>query len=210
MNYTNVSRFQYITRDCEMSHSDQALEVYKSGGQWVQLRMKEKDYEDKLCEAKKCVMYALEYNSVLIINDDVELTLACGAHGVHLGKNDMKPSEARKILGASYLIGGTANTFEDIQRLISEGVDYIGLGPLRFTNTKKNLSPILGLYGFREISEKMRQHSVNIPVVAIGGIEIGDIDCITDLGFGIALSNSRFIGSLESNCKNIINKIFKK
>ena len=74
-----------------------------------------------------------------------------GADGVHLGKNDMSPSDARKILGNGYIIGGTANTLDDIERLIKEGVDYIGLGPFRYTETKKNLSPILGIDGYKKI-----------------------------------------------------------
>lgn len=209
MDLSKLARFQFITRDSELSHSDLTREVYKSGGRWVQLRMKEKSYNEILQEAIKCVAYAKQHDSILIINDNVQLTKACGAQGVHLGKNDMRPSEARQILGNDYIIGGTANTFEDITGLIAEGVDYIGLGPYRFTNTKKNLSPILGIDGYRTIAEKLKQHSIRIPMVAIGGIEISDIESIAELGFGVALSNSSFEGSLETNCKKIIQKIFK-
>ena len=87
----------------------------------------------------------------------------------------MSPSDARKILGNGYIIGGTANTLDDIERLIKEGVDYIGLGPFRYTETKKNLSPILGIGGYKKILTACKEKGYTIPIVAIGGITKNDI-----------------------------------
>ena len=110
---------------------------------------------------------------------------------LHLGKNDLPVSEARKIVGNSFIIGGTANTFEDIENLTEAGADYIGLGPFRFTETKKNLSPILGIDGYRSIMEKCRKKGITIPIVAIGGITAHDISSIMETGInGIALSGT--------------------
>jgi thiamine-phosphate pyrophosphorylase len=104
---------------------------------------------------------------------------------------DMPPREARKILGDSFIIGGTANTFEDILHLKAEGVDYIGLGPFRFTSTKKNLSPVLGLSGYLQIMGQCRAHRINLPVFAIGGITPSDIPDIMSAGVsGVALSST--------------------
>ena len=86
----------------------------------------------------------------------------------------MPVAEARKFLGEEYLIGGTANTMEDIRRLKQETADYIGCGPFRFTTTKKNLSPLLGLEGFRNIISGMREEGIRLPVCAIGGITIDE------------------------------------
>ena len=94
-------------------------------------------------------------------------------------------------MGEEYIIGGTANTFEDIQRIAAQGADYIGCGPFRFTTTKKNLAPVLGIEGYRDIIAKMRNAGINIPMVAIGGITPDDIDEILATGVqGIAVSGT--------------------
>ena len=116
----------------------------------------------------------MENATTFILNDRVELAALIGADGVHLGKNDMSPMEARSILGPQAIIGGTANTFDDILRLIDESVDYIGLGPFRFTSTKKNLSPVLGIEGYAHIFQLCKEHNINIPIVAIGGLDKSD------------------------------------
>ena len=132
-----------------------------------------------------------QYNATFIIDDHVQVAINVGAHGVHLGKNDMPVSEARKIMGNKYIIGGTANTFDDLKQLVSDGVDYVGLGPFRFTQTKKNLSPILGLDGYASILKACHEHRIHIPIVAIGGITVSDIKDLTTIGImQIALSST--------------------
>ena len=113
------------------------------------------------------------------------------ADGVHLGKNDMPIAEARKILGRDFLIGGTANTFDDVRAHYEAGADYIGCGPFRFTTTKEKLSPILGLEGYRSIVQQMKAEGIHLPIVAIGGITLDDIPDILQTGVtGIALSGT--------------------
>ena len=110
----------------------------------------------------------------------MELVKQIGADGVHLGKLDMPIKEARERLGKDFIIGGTANTFEDIRQHAADGADYIGCGPFRFTTTKQKLSPILGLDGYHSILTQMREKGITIPVVAIGGITREDKMCIRD------------------------------
>lgn len=94
-------------------------------------------------------------------------------------------------MGENKIIGGTANTFEDVERIYRDGADYIGCGPFRFTTTKKRLAPILGLEGYRSITSRMKSAGIDIPMVAIGGIKAGDIKDIMQTGVdGIALSGS--------------------
>lgn len=132
-----------------------------------------------------------KYDATFIIDDHVELVKEIHADGVHLGKNDMPIDEARSILGPEFIIGGTANTFEDIEMHYRKGADYIGCGPFRFTTTKEKLSATLGIEGYREIISKMKAANINIPVVAIGGITADDIPTIMTTGInGIALSGS--------------------
>ena len=121
----------------------------------------------------------------------MELVDRLGADGVHLGKLDMPVAEARRILGPDRIIGATANTFDDIARAAAAGVDYIGLGPFRFTQTKSNLSPILGLEGYRSLLTQCRRAGITLPVVAIGGITAADIADLCATGIrGIALSGA--------------------
>ena len=121
----------------------------------------------------------------------MELAKELHADGVHLGKKDMPIADARLMLGEEYIIGGTANTFEDVLQHYKDGADYIGCGPFRYTVTKKNLSPILGLEGYTTIIRRMQEKNIHLPIVAIGGITIADIPAIMQTGVsGIALSGT--------------------
>ena len=115
--------------------------------------------------------------------------MAAGVQGVHLGQLDMAVGEARRLLGADKIIGGTANTMAQLREHYRQGADYIGLGPYRYTTTKKNLSPVLGLEGYRAIMAGLRAEGVDIPVVAIGGIGAADVAALLATGLhGVAFS----------------------
>ena len=132
-----------------------------------------------------------KYNAVFIIDDRTDIAKEVGADGVHLGKNDMPLKEARRILPENAIIGGTANTIDDIRQLWMDGADYIGCGPFRFTTTKKNLAPVIGLDGYRKIYSAMNAEGISLPVVAIGGITKDDVADIMQTGMnGIAVSGT--------------------
>lgn len=161
------------------------------GCRWIQLRMKDATTDEIRPIALQAQRMCAERGATFIIDDHVELVKEIHADGVHLGKNDMPIAEARKLLGKDFIIGGTANTFEDIVSHYESGADYIGCGPFRFTTTKKNLSPVLGLDGYADIIEKMKTAGIDLPVVAIGGITADDIPSILQTGItGIALSGT--------------------
>lgn len=172
-----------------MDHLQQVEMACKAGVRWIQLRMKEATDAEVLSMALKVRAVTDEYGATLIINDRVGVAAEVGAGGVHVGKQDMPVSEARRLLGPGKIIGGTANTIEDIREHQRQGADYIGLGPYRYTTTKKNLSPILGLDGYRNI---LGQLDIDIPVFAIGGIGMEDVE---DL-FGVGLHGIVFSGML--------------
>ncbi len=176
----HTSRYNYI---------EGAIAALEGGCKWIQLRMKNADIEYIRRSIEELKPLCSKHNAILIIDDHVELARQTDIDGVHLGKNDMPVSQARQILGEKYIIGGTANTFEDIQSLVEQGVDYIGLGPFRHTETKQNLSPILGLDGYHKIIELCKEQGITTPIVAIGGIEEADITSLMSTGIsGIALS----------------------
>lgn len=192
-----IEKLQYITQQTsEFSHIDCVREACIAGVKWIQLRVKEKPVEEYLEIAKEARVICDLYDAKLIVNDNVEVAIQCDADGVHLGKTDMAPDEARKIMGAGKIIGGTANTIEEVQQLINIGIDYIGLGPFKYTSTKKNLSPVLGIEGYYSISQQLfnllkdSKLNYNIPpIIAIGGIEIEDVAGLMKTGVnGIAVS----------------------
>lgn len=173
------------------SYLDGIQMALEGGCQWIQLRMKEASTDEMRPVALKAQQMCKAAGAKFIIDDHVELVAEIHADGVHLGKKDMSISEARAILGADYIIGGTANTFDDVKAHYEAGASYIGCGPFRFTTTKKGLSPILGLEGYREIVQKMKQEGISLPIFAIGGITIDDIPSILQTGVtGIALSGA--------------------
>lgn len=183
---------QFITHFTDRySYYDSARLALEGGCRWIQLRMKDASPEEREQEAVRVQELCRTYGATFIIDDDVELVKKLKADGVHLGKNDMPIAEARHILAKDFIIGGTANTFDDVVSHYRAGADYIGCGPFRFTTTKKNLSPILGLEGYRNIVRQMRENGINLPIVAIGGITCEDIPAIMQTGVsGIALSGT--------------------
>lgn len=183
---------QFITHQTpRFDEIEGARQALAGGCRWVQLRMKEAALAD--IEAKAHVLKGLcrEHGAKLLIDDHVEIARRVGADGVHLGKNDMPIAEARAILGADCVIGGTANTVEDALTHIRSGADYLGVGPFRFTATKKNLSPLLGLKGYESLVKALRSAGHATPVLAIGGIVFEDIPALMQTGIsGIALSGT--------------------
>ena len=183
---------QFISHYSERySYLDSIQLALEGGCRWIQLRMKDATDDEVRPIAVEAQKLCRAYGAKFIIDDRVALVRELGADGVHLGKNDMPIREARQILGPDYIIGGTANTFEDAKAHYEASANYIGCGPFRCTTTKKKLAPVLGLDGYRQIIRKLRAANITIPVVAIGGITKDDIPAILQTGItGIALSGT--------------------
>lgn len=184
------NRLQYISQgntvEEQLYNIHQALD---HGCDWIQMRFKNATSEETFTLAEAVKILCQEYLATFIINDNVALAKEIDADGVHLGLNDMGIAKAREILGNTKIIGGTANTFEDIQNHVQNGCDYIGLGPFRFTKTKEKLSPILGLEGYQNILDKLEKEQIKTPIYAIGGIQLEDVKSIINTGIhGIAVS----------------------
>ena len=182
-----IPKLHYISQgETPEQHLEAIQNACTAGAELVQLRLKnlnEKVILDTAFEARQITAH---FQTRLIINDHYQIAKAVKADGVHLGKTDSSPSIARKHLEKWQLIGGTANTLEDCETLIKKQVDYIGLGPYRFTETKKNLSPVLGLNGYLTLLEVLK---TDIPIIAIGGIKLEDVPKLLTAGvYGIAAS----------------------
>ncbi len=163
-------------------------EMLDAGARWIQLRHKGCALDDLMAEAGRVKDLCDSFDATLIINDNVEVAKKVGAHGVHLGKDDMPPAQARALLG-DCIIGGTAHNLDEALSLIEAPVDYIGLGPFRITSTKTDLAPVLGLSGIAPIIERCVDEKM--PVIVIGGVVAEDIPAILKLGaHGVAVSQA--------------------
>lgn len=183
---------QFITHYTEQYDYLDSVRLALAGGcRWVQLRIKDISDAELKPIALEAQQLCREASATFIIDDHVELVKEIHADGVHLGLHDMPIAEARQLLGPDYIIGGTANTFADVAHHYQAGANYIGCGPFRYTTTKKNLSPILGLEGYEAIVKQMKEQHIDLPIVAIGGITAEDIHSIMQTGVtGIALSGT--------------------
>ncbi len=184
-----ISKLHYISQGTTPAeHLENIQQACVSGAELVQLRLKNISESVLLETAKKAREITAHFQTRLIINDHYKIAKEVKADGVHLGKTDTCPTIAKKHLYTWQIIGGTANTLEDCQSLIAKKVDYIGLGPFRFTKTKDNLSPILGVNGYLTILEELK---TDTPIIAIGGIEIENIlDIMMTRVHGIAMSDA--------------------
>ena len=188
---------QYITDAPEACGRDiptQVKAVLDGGCRWVQLRMKEASHDEILAMAREIKPLCDEKEAYLVINDHVDICKEANASGVHLGKTDMLPSKARIALGPLAIIGVTANTFEDVKAVGALDIDYVGIGPFAMTSTKKNLAPVLGLEGEEQICRRMESEGMLFPRVAVGGIQLDDIEPLMTAGAnGVAVcgANSR-------------------
>ncbi|WP_303315368.1 thiamine phosphate synthase [Flavivirga abyssicola] len=182
-----IPKLHYISQgNTGKEHLENIKKACTSGAELVQLRLKNLSKKKILKIAEEAREITLHFQTRLIINDHYKIAKKIKADGVHLGKNDTCPTIARKHLETWQIIGGTANTLKDCEMLIEKKVNYIGLGPFRFTTTKDNLSPILGTNGYLTILEALR---TDTPIIAIGGITIEDIPDILKTGVhGIAAS----------------------
>ncbi|UHO38555.1 thiamine phosphate synthase [Chryseobacterium capnotolerans] len=186
-----MEKLQYISQGSTKQEQEQNIrKALDNGIKWVQIRWKNAPENElmSLCEVSK--QLCSEYQSICIINDNVQLAKIIDADGVHLGLSDGSTEEARIILGESKIIGGTANTISDVIQRMNESCDYIGLGPLRFTSTKEKLSPILGFEGYQEIIDQILGKGMTIPkIFAIGGVDLEDIQALQQIGiYGVAVS----------------------
>ncbi|MCT4697913.1 thiamine phosphate synthase [Tenacibaculum haliotis] len=184
-----ISKLHYITQGkTAQEHLDNIQKACASGAEWVQLRLKGFDPKTILETAKKAREITGHFQTRLIINDYYKVAKEVNADGVHLGKSDACPLKVRAYLGKFYSVGGTANTLEDCKKLLEKKVDYIGLGPFQFTETKKNLSPVLGVEGYQQIVKELQTET---PIIAIGGITLDDVAGIVHSGvYGVAASGA--------------------
>lgn len=152
------------------------------------IQVRRKGGTDRACYdvARATVAACREHGAQCIVDDRVDVALAVGADGVHLGATDLPVEVARRVLGPDALIGGTAREPASARRLVEAGADYLGVGPLRATTTKDGLPAPLGAAGVAGVAA-----AVDVPVIAIGGVVLGDVAALRRAGVhGVAVTGA--------------------
>lgn len=203
----NLPTFIALTWDMpNLSHAEQARAFCEGGSRFLQMRSKAPSSSELLPEAVEFVEVCREFGSLSVINDFPELALAANADGVHLGPKDGSRLEARRFLGSNALIGGTVNSLADAEKIVSEGVcDYVGVGPFRKTDTKKNHAPVLSSLEINEIMQMLG----NLPAFLIGGISLEDLPEVMSLHcHGLAVCGALFAKgqSISDNVADLIGR----
>lgn len=185
-----MHQLYYISQgETTENHIKNIQEALTAGVRLVQLRLKNVDTKEYIEAAKKAKELCEKWGATFIVNDLLEVALESNADGVHVGQEDMTVAAIKAKIGGQLIVGGTANTFEQVQKMIDASVDYLGVGPFRFTQTKKKLSPILGVEGYKTLIEQCRANKIEKKIYAIGGIVEADFGSIIETGiYGIAVS----------------------
>lgn len=161
-----------------LSHAEQVRWLSLGGATLVQLREKQMSPKEFYEQARAAVEVAKQCGVRLIINDRVDVALAVGAHGVHLGQDDMPPEAARKLLGEQAIVGYSTHNVEQAIEASELPIDYLAIGPIFTTSTKSNTAPVLGLEGLHAV----RQAIGDFPLVAIGGLTSANARDVIEAG----------------------------
>lgn len=161
-----------------LTHAQQVTHLNKAGATMIQLREKTLSPIDFYREAALALTVARESGIKIIINDRVDVALALGADGVHLGQDDLPPTVVRKLLGPDAIIGFSTHTVPQAVLATTMPLDYVAIGPIFLTSTKESSCPAVGLEGLRQV----RQAVGEIPLVAIGGINSANSQAVLDAG----------------------------
>ena len=161
-----------------LSHAEQVELLSSGGATLIQLREKQMPPREFYKEASDAGEIAAQRGVQLIVNDRVDVALAVGAHGVHLGQDDMPPEAARKLLGPNAVIGYSTHNLEQAIAATKLPINYLAIGPIFTTTTKSDTAPVLGLAGLRAV----RQAIGAFPLVAIGGITAANARQVIEAG----------------------------
>lgn len=182
-----ISQFHYLTQDLpNRSHVEQASIACAAGANWLQYRCLTKTDEELIDEINQIADICDEWGMTLIITNHYHLLGEVDAQGVHIEDFDADFAAIREHIGDDKTLGGSATNIEALLRVQDTGVvDYCGYGPFAHTDTKPNNKPLLGFEGYREL----QKYDIEIPTIAVGGIQLDDVDRLLATGvYGIAVS----------------------
>ncbi|MDY0905092.1 thiamine phosphate synthase [Pedobacter sp. CFBP9032] len=187
-----IEKLQYITHDLpHLSHVAQVQMACEAGAKWIQYRCLSKTDEELLTEINLIAEICDDWGTTLVVTDHIHLNGKADIQGFHIENMEADFTILRKLVGDDITLGGSANTLENIIRLVNEGADYTGFGPFAHTATKPNDLPLLGVEGYSVMLKKLKALSVEIPILAVGGVKFADVESLMQTGIhGIAVSGA--------------------
>lgn len=185
-----IEKLHFITHDIpQLSHIEQAQIACEAGAKWIQYRCLTKNDDALLEDINAIAEICDDWGATLIVTDHIHLNGRADIQGFHIEDMDADFVQLREKLGEAVTIGGSASTVEGLIRLAAEGADYAGFGPFGATVTKPNQLPLLGIEGYSSAMLVLKEKSIDLPVLAVGGVGISDIEPLMNTGiFGIAAS----------------------
>nr|WP_199158833.1 thiamine phosphate synthase [Pedobacter sp. ASV2] len=205
-----IEKFQYITHDIpHLTHIEQVQKACEAGAKWIQYRCLTKADEALLADINAIAEICDDWGTTLIVTNHVHLNGKADIQGFHIEDMDADFVSIRKIVGNDITLGGSANTVENLIRLANEGLDYAGFGPFAITQTKLNNFPIIGISGYAEAISKLKANNIQMPVLAVGGITLGNVEALMQTGiYGIAASGAiNFASDFEETFQDFYNAI---
>ena len=187
-----IEKLQFITHDIEQhTHIEQAQIACEAGAKWIQYRCLTKTDDELLEDINVIAEICDDWGATLIVTDHIHLNGKADIQGFHIEDMDADFKQLREELGEAITIGGSSNTVEGLLRIAAEGADYAGFGPFKVTTTKPNNAPLLGIEGYTKAMNVLKQQNIDLPVLAVGGVTLDDIDGLMKTGvFGIAASSA--------------------
>lgn len=182
-----ISKFHYLTQDLpNRSHVEQAGIACAAGANWLQYRCLTKSDSELIAEINQVANICDDWGATLILTNHIHLLDKVDAQGVHIEDFDADFKAIREAIGEDKTLGASATNVEALLRVqATDVVDYCGYGPFRHTDTKPNNKPLLGFEGYRQLQKQ----PIEIPVIAVGGITLNDVDTLIQTGiYGIAVS----------------------
>jgi thiamine-phosphate pyrophosphorylase len=176
-----------------LRHAEQTAQFIDGGARLIQLREKSNDMDAFYRDAQEAVRIAKSRGTLILINDRVDIAMTTGADGVHLGQDDLRPTEARRLLGAKAVIGFSTHNIEQAMAAIRLPIDYVAIGPIFATATKVDSEPVVGFDGLG----KVRRAIGDFPLVAIGGISSDNLDSVFEAGADAIAMISEFYREKE-------------
>lgn len=172
-----------VVLQTRFSHRELGLLGIAGGADMVQFREKRGATRSMIEAARSVADVCRKAGVPFVVNDRIDVAMAADADGVHLGQTDFPIPLARRLLGGSRIIGGSASTLDEAEICLAEGADYVGFGPVYPTASKEDAGPVSGIEALRTVVEK-----VPLPIIAIGGITVENVREVMESGaYGIAV-----------------------
>ncbi|MCX2475424.1 thiamine phosphate synthase [Pedobacter sp. MC2016-05] len=187
-----IEKLQYITHEIlDLSHIEQVQLACEAGAKWIQYRCLSKNEEELLNDINVIAEICDDWGTTLIVTNHIYLNGKADIQGFHIEDSNADSIALRKLVGDDITLGGSANNVEEVIRLTEQGFDYVCLGPFSAGATNTNSLNILGIDGYLNSINQLKDLNINIPVLAAGGIKIYDVEPLMQTGiFGIAVSES--------------------